>query len=1808
MADRYKHSNAELKRVQKIQFGLLSPKFIRDMSVCEVDKPEFQGKEGSLGDLRLGASRRGELCKSCGCDHTDCPGHFGHLELATEVFHEGLMSFIRHVLGCVCHNCGRLMVEESDPRFQVIKKMETGTPKLRALSKLCQTIVTCGGKKDKEIPVEGMGISDKLKQGAGCGTKQPKIRSDGYFLRIEHRSNADEPEQSQDLSPKKVAEVFSRISDDTCRLMGLNPQFGRPEWAIIQALPIPPPPVRPVVEGQVTSKDHLTHQLEEIIKINNSLKTCKDSGGLTHIHQDEMRRLQLNVAGYMDNSRGEAKLRKGLPIKSITQRLKGKEGRVRGNLMGKRVDFSARTVITADPILAIDQVGVPRSIARILTVPEIVTQYNITKLKKLIENGPDEHPGALYIVKPDGTRQDLRYAKKLSDLHLEYGYRVERHIDDGDVVLFNRQPSLHKMSIMAHKIKVMPYSTFRLNLCVTPPYNADFDGDEMNLHVPQTLETQAEALELMCVPKQIITPQSNKPVIGLVQDTLLGSMLFTRRDTFFTRDEVMNILMWLDGFGGKLPQPVILAPKELWTGKQIFSMILPPGINLSRTSSTHNDKESGLTSEADTKVVVIDGNLISGILDGDSLKTKMGGLVHVLVLELGHEAAKLFLGRAQHVVNFWLQTRGFSIGIGDAIADATTMEEIQRSIETAKRDCREHIQNAQNGKLKRKPGRTIMESFEHDVNQSLNKARDDAGSHAQKNLKSNNNMKAMCDAGSKGSTINISQVIACVGQQNVMGKRIPYGFRGRTLPHFVKDDYGPESRGFVENSYLRGLTPQEFFFHAMGGREGLIDTAVKTAETGYIQRRLVKAMEDVMLKYDGTVRNSRGHIVQFLYGEDGLDGCWIEAQNLEILTISDMQFEREFQWSEEEIRSQDFGRDFLDHELIEEMRSPTVLLTLRQEYEQLAGDRDRLRKGTSNPLQKNYLPVNIKRLITNSQKKFRLNLKTKSNLNPIYVIEGVKQLCETISVIRGQDAISIEAANNATMHLKALLRSNLSAKQLIQKLRFTKEAFDWIRGEIASRFVQSIAHPGEMVGPLAAQSMGEPATQMTLNTFHFAGVSAKNVTLGVPRLNELINVATKNKTPSMVISLGDSYKRTQDEAKKIQSQLEHATLRTVTLATEIFFDPDPRTTIIAEDLELVQMFEIDDRPDAINASPWVLRIEFDKKVMVDKNLEPSDVAEQIQRQYTSDYSCVYSDANAEKLILRIRILKGAQEENSAANENEDDQDPVDFLKRVESRMFSEVTLRGIPEITKVSVGEGKETVLQADGKYKSISIFQLVTDGTALIDVLPRDGIDFKKTFSNSIVEVYQVLGIEAARNSLLNELRAVLEFYGLYVNYRHLSVLVDVMTTNGHLMAITRHGINRQDSGPLRKCSFEETADILLEAAFFSELDNMTGIAENVMLGQMCRLGTGCFELLLDQAMLKYAVDTRQGMEDFIDGNASPGQTSSPHVASSLVSPHVAEWSPYAASPSSSDMSPSSPEYNSGMVSPSYSVIASPAYHMHSPSSHMPASPAYEPASPMYEPSSPYFEPSSPASSPSYRSPSSPAYSPSSPTYSPASPAYSPASPAYSPSSPAYSPSSPAYSPSSPAYSPSSPAYSPSSPAYSPSSPAYSPSSPAYSPSSPAYSPSSPAYSPSSPAYSPSSPAYSPSSPAYSPSSPAYSPSSPAYSPSSPAYSPSSPAYSPSSPAYSPSSPAYSPSSPAYSPSSPAYSPSSPAYSPSSPAYSPSSPAYSPSSPAYSSSPAAHSGASPGVSEASPQESPQLSLSSPVTRSPVHPTQSPSP
>jgi DNA-directed RNA polymerase subunit A' len=574
-----------------------------------------------------------------------------------------------------------------------------------------------------------------------------------------------------------------------------------------------------------------------------------------------------------------ARHRSGRPLKTLSQRLKGKEGRFRGSLSGKRVNFSARTVISPDPNLSITEVGIPLAIANEMTIPVRVTPLNIEEMRHYVLNGPVRPTirspcGANYVIRPDNRRI------RLSEVNLETvpemlepGWTVERQIKDGDIVLFNRQPSLHRMSIMAHRVVVMDGKTFRLNPAVCPPYNADFDGDEMNLHIPQTEEARAEAEILIAVQANILSPRTGGPIIGGIHDHVSGIFLLTHKTRHFDRATALYLTrnLPLD----HLPEPAANDGdgNPLWTNKQVFSLILPDDLNMIFRASSCQNCETCRRElcENDAYVRIADGNLLSGTIDKKAIGAFDGQILHRIIRQHGMERAARFIDDVTKLSIQAIMLEGFSFGIDDEDLSRTEYGQIEEVLNNAITDVERRIRIYNEGQLEPMPGRTLEETLEMQIMQVLGKARDRTGEIAGQHLGTDNSAVVMAVSGARGSMLNLTQMAGCLGQQSVRGERIMRGYEDRTLPHFRRGDRGAEAHGFITNSYKSGLSPTEFFFHAIGGREGLVDTAVRTSQSGYLQRRMINALQDLKVAYDGTVRTTGGRIIQFRYGEDGTD-------------------------------------------------------------------------------------------------------------------------------------------------------------------------------------------------------------------------------------------------------------------------------------------------------------------------------------------------------------------------------------------------------------------------------------------------------------------------------------------------------------------------------------------------------------------------------------------------------------------------------------------------------------------------------------------------------------------------------------------------------------------------------------------------------------------------------------------------------------------------------------------------------------------------------------------------------------------------
>ncbi len=1770
----------------------------------------------------------------------------------------------------------------------------------------------------------------------GCGCLQPKLKKEGLATLIAEWNEKEESTEDTTLNadnklimklvPELVIKILRKISDEDVNFMGFSPIWSRPEWMICQTMAVPPPAVRPSVkhDAQQRSEDDLTHILINIIKANKTLQEKIEANSNANIIDDWTTVLQYYVATLVDNKiPGVAAVaqRSGRPLKAIKDRLNGKGGRVRGNLMGKRVDFSARSVITPDPNLSISELGIPLKIAKNLTKPITVNSKNKNYLMKFILNGPDEYPGAKIYEKKNGDCISLRYIDRES-IVLEDGDIVHRHILDGDAVLFNRQPTLHRMSMMCHLAKVMfKGDTFRMNVGDTKPYNADFDGDEMNLHMPQDEESEAELRHLAAVQYQIISPANNKSIVGIFQDSLLGSYLFTKNDVVFNSRQAMNLLMHFN----KIDLTNINFKKSEIKNFELLSQILP-NITMKYKTKKFDDSEDYITSN--NVLEINKGKITRGQIEKGVLGDTTRGLLQRIYNDFGSSCSRDFVDDLQNIVTEYMKSYSYSVGISDLIADSDTNNKIVEVINQKKMDVKSLIDETHLGIFENKTGKPNVEEFETQVNNILNKASFEAGKIGRKNLDANNRFVIMVNAGSKGSDLNISQMISCLGQQNVDGKRIPYGFEDRTLPHFTKFNDSPEARGFVESSFIGGLRPEELFFHAMGGRVGLIDTAVKsvtwetpiiiiennepkyvkigefvdtkmknndfvekhdernlellntnnifipttnedgivsweevtaltrhdpgeklyqiktlggrdvivtenkslliwqekdkklkemyspdikigdcvpvtqdlcdppiikeyievekylakekyiygsdfnkaidlmknemiskkkipenwwennnkinftlpytkksslqrtnvrsntnniknncvypysgirnnteisdkfilnkqngifiglflaegnihnshititnnnefirnfvkswfesyninynektkinklngttttitgnscimsefitklvgsgaknkyvpdeafiapkefvigllngyfsgdgyvsnnsieassaskrlieginmlcsrlgifgkvfttimkknnintenilpahrisiraqwaklfaekvdlidndksrklysakftnnhrnfktfnnvvldkiteiniigvenhpkmydltipttlnfglanglqvrdTSQTGYIQRRIIKSLEDLMVNYDMTVRNNKGKIIQYTYGDDGFDPVFVESQQIPFINMNVEEIYGHYQMPNDSTSDSIYNTLYTKQTLTRFKKQKTELKTKTQFYiDYLIDHRKKIVENVLKFIYKGSvnLPVSFVNIINNIAGNQEENVIV--DITPMEIFNLIEANFDKLNLIH---------YCKPTELFKVLYYYYLSPKELLMHKKLTKKSIELLLININNSYKKAIVAPGEMVGMIAAQSIGEPTTQLTLNTFHFAGVASKsNVTRGVPRIEEILSLSETPKNPSCTIYLNELEKYDQNKVKEHINELEHTCLRELVNTIEICFDPSDSSSLLDGNGDIIEEYNEFEKmldgcsksdEDSKEKSNWVLRLNINKNQMLDKNMTMEDIHFALNTTF-DNLSCMYSDYNSDELIFRIRISKQIQAAKKKKNKLADPLDQSDeiyILKNLQNTLLDTLILRGIKRITKVLLRKITDNLEEVDMKYVKKEEWVLDTVGTNLLDLLALDFVDSTRTITNSIIEIYNVLGVEAARQSIFDEFSEVIEFDSTYINYHHLTMLCDRMCCNDKMVSVFRHGINNDNIGPIAKASFEETPEMFLKAARHGELDMMRGVSANVMCGQQGYFGTNSFKLLTD-------------------------------------------------------------------------------------------------------------------------------------------------------------------------------------------------------------------------------------------------------------------------------------------------------------------------------------------------------------------------
>ncbi|KAL8881089.1 MAG: hypothetical protein Q9198_001639 [Flavoplaca austrocitrina] len=1180
-----------------------------------------------------------------------------------------------------------------------------------------------------------------------------------------------------DLNPLRVLNLFKQIPSSDVELLGMNPAEGRPEMFLWQYVPAAPVCIRPSVPNETSStEDDLTNKLSDITNINNLLREGLKNGLPIQTIMEQWEYLQTSIAIYINSDNpGIQAMGNAQHIRGLCQRLKGKQGRFRGNLSGKRVDFSGRTVISPDPNLAINEVAIPVRVAKRMTYPETVSRYNIGKLKNRVENGADKWPGANYICKKEqNIKQMLKYGKSKEHAdNLRIGDTVERHLEDGDIVLFNRQPSLHKLSILSHYVKVRPHRTFSLNECVCNPYNADFDGDEMNLHVPQTEEARVEAVELMGVKHNLSTPKNGEPIISAIQDFITAAYLLSSKDVFYDRKSFVNICMYMvDGsMQLDLPPPTILKPVMLWTGKQVFNVMMRPNksspvkVNLDAACREYR-KVQGQARDLDKNdgwLCVRNSEIMCGVMDKSTIGSgKKDSIFYVILRDFGPDAAVQAMNRLAKLAARWLTNQGFSIGISDVYPGGKLTEMKKLLVEQAYAKCDTLIENFKEGNLDKAAGCDEEETLENLISGILSKVRQEAGNVCITELSRWNSPMIMATSGSKGSNINVSQMVAVVGQQIIGGKRVADGFEDRSLPHFPKNARQPPSKGFVRNSFFTGLHPTEFLFHAISGREGLVDTAVKTAETGYMSRRLMKSLEDLSTQYDNTVRNGSSHIIQFQYGDDRLDPVDMEAK------AKPVNFERTYTHSEATTWNHR-ARALLPYEIDEICK------------ELLSRSRDRLLRQ----------PLGNDKTVPDPSVDDP-TAESNSVLDYLYTVQQfVSRKADAVAAARRKLGLpecreenekgGLRGAKGKAELFSQIVHAKAVKETLDRTAKVSEETLKTFIQACLGKYEKAQTEPGHAVGAVAAQSIGEPGTQMTLKTFHFAGVAGMSITQGVPRIKEIINASKEISTPVITCEL--YHQKDVRAARIVKGRIEKTYLKDI-------------------DFETLNKLQLD------------LTIkDIEKALLKHRKLKLKPVNFRLSRR-----------------IIEINLNPVSSSDKERKTTPKEDTEV--FLRMQQIR-------RLLPEISLSGYERASRAIIKTDDNDRNT----LLVEGYGLRACMNTDGVRGTHTRTNSVMEMREVLGIEAARKTIIDEISLVMG--DMDIDPRHMQLLADVMTYKGEVLGITRFGLSKMRDSVLQLASFEKTPDHLFEAAWHMKRDKIEGVSECIIMGQSMGIGTGAFKVV---------------------------------------------------------------------------------------------------------------------------------------------------------------------------------------------------------------------------------------------------------------------------------------------------------------------------------------------------------------------------
>ena len=1433
----------DYKELISVDFSHLGNNDVQLMSVKEIKYPETyensEPKIGGLLDPSLGSTTMGVYCSYCELSANECPGHWGHIELGRHQFHGGFINHIVDILQCICLDTCKLLVSEENIPSQILQKKKKY--RMRDIKKLTSGV--------KYSPYTGYPIPKIYVE-----INKNKKNSGAINIVCEYLSQSDQPGDEEFLqnidsneevqiygksikrlfNPENCYDILNCISDKDCEIMGYSTNV---QDLIIKYYPIPPVAIRPSLRKDQFSvgygENNLTQKLSDIIKWNNKYKLeygkYINSNELSKNVPDYNNLVQYHIYTYFDNEtkdlpRSDLKSG-GQPSKSLTSRYKGgKAGRIRANLMAKRVNFSARTVITSDPMVNTNEIGVPIRIAMKITYPEIITKDNIAIVEKLVHNGKYVYPGANYIEKMINGKKvmfDIRYQREGS---LKLGDIIHRHLQDGDVILFNRQPSLHKMNMMSHKVRIIndpKLLTFRINVTVTNPYGADFDGDEMNLFAPQSIQAKCELLLLSNLYNNIISPKNSSTVLALKQDSLIGIYLLSVYPKKLEWHQVCNILS-TTSIIGKIFDNELSIPKKAYTGNEVISFFLPDNANLK-----------------DSDLLIIDGKIKEGFLTKNNIGSKKNNLIHYLFTIYGNVFFVNFLDDLQRLSNNWLMlTHSFTIGINDFVVDDKINTDLEKERLQKVFEIENLLTNVENRKFLNR------EFFEKIAYRELDVIKSDQASYVRDRLDDTNNMYLMSiKTKSKGDLKNIGFTMTCMGQTAFQGKLIPYSTNKRTLTYFPKMDDTPYSRGFIFNNYSSGLKCSEFVYHNLDGRQGIIDTAIKTGDTGYLQRKLIKGAEDLYVAYDKTIRNSLGEVLQFVYGSCGYDLTKIVSTSSKVVDMCDSELKK----------------------LFVEPKLVAYVTSLRDHFRNIYVNKSFSRNKIPQAF---FMPFNI--VHYSNILKFSTTKKNMEKLSIDEIRQKINDLVEPvlthISYLNKDDEYKIGIIRNYYFLYNIIFYEYFNP--YILSTKYSSKDVNKLFAEIQLQMTNNLIHPGEMIGIVSAQSVGEPLTQFTLDTFHSTGSSSSIGGMdGIKSFIELINITKNMKVPLMYIYLEDEFSGVRKNAELLAKKIVYLDMETLIEMMEIVYDKNKER--IKQDNILhgeKDVLRTEYKEEIGEGNEWTFRLVLSKEEMMNHNVTITDIKLSIYKAFKkkSFKMSRKKDKDLLNLIKYVIILSNTISDKDFiihVRFNINTTVTLDILQNIWEVFIKNIYIKGIDNITESGIEEKDfYTFDPKTGKSVCKKEYIVVCKGINFEGIFNIYGVDKKRSYCNNIQTTYRYYGIEGARTLLINQFTNVFENGGITLNNQHFTVLADIMTRNGILTSINRYGLNKLDTEPLSKASFEKTMQELLDASIYEESDSLKSVSSRIMTGKVIKGGTGLFDVILDVDTLQ---ETRFNADD---------------------------------------------------------------------------------------------------------------------------------------------------------------------------------------------------------------------------------------------------------------------------------------------------------------------------------------------------------